>query len=262
MSINNLVTVTFSEPVLFKDYDVFVENLKTNINGPSSPYTYSFSIETIDLVANTTFTEFDILVFDIQASILGENKERFEIWFNDLSVIQDPSNNTLSEGNIVGYLNFFEYISPEVADSASNGGSSMKYTIISMFSINLLLKTFISSSAALMWSLIHVLQVFRYILMMNIKMPALISILMEYLAVVIGEIDEVEEIVPDVFNTYIVDSDALNQDALVLERFEENGYDSPFLTDLYGKQILMIAMFIFVAMPIIFVMMKIFKNVP
>jgi hypothetical protein len=52
----------------------------------------------------------------------------------------------------------------------------MKYTLMTMFSVNMVLKTVISSSAALMWSLIHVLQVFRYILMININRSKMIDI--------------------------------------------------------------------------------------
>ena len=68
---------------------------------------------------------------------------------------------------------------------------------------------------------------------------------MEYLAVVVGEVDEIEEMMPDLFNTYVIDGDALNTNMTLYTRFEENGkksymliilgYDSPFLTMLFGK---------------------------
>ena len=99
----------------------------------------------------------------------------------------------------------------------------MKYTLLTMFSVNMVLKVVISSSAALMWSLIHVLQVFRYVLLINIKMPAMVDILMQYLAVVVGEIDEMEEAVPDIFNTYIIDGDSLNSSITLYPKFEDNG---------------------------------------
>ena len=99
----------------------------------------------------------------------------------------------------------------------------MKYTLLTIFSVNMALKVVISSSAALMWSLIHVLQVFRYVLLINIKMPAIVDILVEYLVVVIGEVDEIEEMVPDLFNTYIVDGEALNTDVTLYPKFENSG---------------------------------------
>jgi hypothetical protein len=99
----------------------------------------------------------------------------------------------------------------------------MKYTLLSMFSVNMLLKAVISSSAALMWSLIHVLQVFRYILMINIKMPEMIDILMQYLAVVVGEVDEMENMVPDWFGQYVVNLTELETNSTLYVRFQDHG---------------------------------------
>jgi hypothetical protein len=99
----------------------------------------------------------------------------------------------------------------------------MKYTLLTMFSVNLLLKLVISTSAATMWSLIHVLQVFRYILLINIDMPITIEILMQYLAVVVGEVNEIEDIMPDLFNTYVIDGETLNSDMILYPKFKDNG---------------------------------------
>lgn len=99
----------------------------------------------------------------------------------------------------------------------------MKYTLMTIFSVNLLLKLVISSSAALMWSLIHVLQAFRYILLVNIKMPLLIGVLMKYMGVVVGEVDEIDSIIPDLVNTYVINSTDISPTSILYERFEENG---------------------------------------
>lgn len=247
--------------MLFRDYDAMVNAISTYIDGPKSPYDYSYRITNDRLAANFTFEELYIEVYDVAATLVGYGSEKFELEFTDLTVIQDEANNTLSEGSIVGYLSPYEYIPPEVEGSANSGGQGMKYTLISLFGANMAIKMVISSSAALMWSLIHVLQAFRYILMINILMPKMIKILMEYLAVVIGEVDEIEAILPDYMNTYVIDSDNLNQDAITLERFEENGYDSPYLTDNYGKQMSLALLFFIFVVPSIFIGMKLFKNV-
>ena len=232
--------------------------MRTNINGPSSPYKYNYKI--IDdeglLVNNQTFTEMHISIFDIQASINGDGREKIEIWWDDLSIIQDPSNNTLSEGKMIGQLSYYEYVPPDAEAAASNSGSSMKYTLISVFSINMALRFVISSSAALMWSLIHVLQSFRCILMMNIDMPKVIGIMMEYLVVVIGEVDEIEELIPDVLNVYVLNSEDLSKNMTIYSKFEQNGYDTPYLNDLHGKQILMFSIIIFIFIPMIYVLRK------
>ena len=73
-----------------------------------------------------------------------------------------------------------------------------------------------------MWSLIHVLQAFRFILMINIRMPLLVDTLMSYLAVVVGEVDEMEEMVPDLLNDYVLQKRSLRVEVLY-PRFEENG---------------------------------------
>ena len=232
--------------------------MRTNINGPSSPYKYSYKIidEQRLLVENQTFTEMQISIFDIQASIIGDGREKIEIWWDDLSIIQDPSNNTLSEGKMIGQLSYYEYVPPDAEAAASNSGSSMKYTLISVFSINMALRFVISSSAALMWSLIHVLQSFRCILMMNIDMPKVIGIMMEYLVVVIGEVDEIEELIPDVLNLYVLNSEDLSKNMTIYSKFEQNGYDTPYLNDLHGKQILMFSIIIFIFIPMIYVLRK------
>ena len=240
VSPGNLVTVTFSEPVKFTDYDTMISNLHTNIDGPYSPYSYSYSIANQNsLVANQTFIEILIQISDVEATLYGNNFEKIQIWWEDLSVITDSIGNSIHEGKITGYLNEFEYLPPEVESGVNNGGQGMKYTIISLFSVNIGIKMFISSSASIMWSLIHVLQVFRYILMINIKMPKIIDILMEYMAIVVGEVDEVEKIVPDVFNIYLLNSSDINDKMYIQPSFQKYGYETPYLTDLYGRQILM-----------------------
>ena len=147
----------------------------------------------------------------------------------------------------------------------------MKYTLLTMFSVNLLLKLVISSSAAMMWSLIHVLQVFRYILFINIKMPRMVSTLMQYLAVVVGEVDEMEEAVPDIFNSYIIDGESLNSSITLYPKFQDNGnfhdiiilgYDSPFLTILFSKQMTIILLSTIISISAIVIGVRVFKNYP
>jgi len=147
----------------------------------------------------------------------------------------------------------------------------MKYTLLTMFSVNLLLKLVISSSAAMMWSLIHVLQVFRYILFINIKMPGMIQIMMEYMAVVIGEVDEMEAVVPNIFNTYIVDGQSLNSNITLYPKFQDNGnvhhliilgYDSPFIAVLFSKQMTMISVSTIISISAIVIGVRVFKNYP
>ena len=240
VSPGNLVIVTFSEPVKFTDYNAMISNLHTNIDDHHSPYSYSYSIANqYSLIANQTFIQLLIQISNVKATLYGNKQEKIQIWWEDLSIITDSTGNNINKGKITGYLNEFEYLSPEVESGVRNGGQSMKYAIISLFSINIAIKMFISSSAAIMWSLINVLQVFRFILMVNIKMPKIIDILMEYMAVVVGEVDEVDNIVPDVLNLYLLNSSDINDKMYIQSNFQKYGYETPYLTDLYGKQIFM-----------------------
>ena len=54
-------------------------------------------------------------------------------------------------------------------------------------------------------------------------MPKVVDILMQYLAVVVGEIDEIEDIMPDWFSKYIINSTDLTVNITLYSRFEENG---------------------------------------
>ena len=92
--------------------------------------------------------------------------------------------------------------------------------------------------------------------MMNIDMPKVIGIMMEYLVVVIGEVDEIEELIPDVLNVYVLNSEDLSKNMTIYSKFEQNGYDTPYLNDLHGKQILMFSIIIFIFIPMIYVLRK------
>ena len=114
VSLKNLATIKFSEPVVFQNFSQMSASLKANINGPNSPYLFNYTIENTNniLVANKTFTQMKVQIFNIQSSIFGSGIEKIELWFNDTSILSDVIGNKISEGKIVGNLNYFEYIPP------------------------------------------------------------------------------------------------------------------------------------------------------
>ena len=99
----------------------------------------------------------------------------------------------------------------------------MEYTLMTMFSINMLLKVVISSSASIMWSLIHVLQLFRYILYINVGSSSIMSTLISYLAIVVGDIGDYESYLPDVLNEYLLNSTVISKDQILYQSFIDNG---------------------------------------
>ena len=95
--------------------------------------------------------------------------EIVQISFYNSSVIKDLVGNQLAD-NYLSTINAnpFIYISASETSAASGSGSSMKYTFLSVFSFNLLLKVALSSSMQYLWGLVHALQVFNFLLFMNI----------------------------------------------------------------------------------------------
>lgn len=91
-------------------------NLKANINGPISSYTFTYSVDNSNeaLKPNISFTQMKVQISNIQNTIFGSGIERIEFWFLDTSVIKDLANNSMSNGKIIGNLNHFEYIAPGI----------------------------------------------------------------------------------------------------------------------------------------------------
>ena len=113
VSATNLFTIRFSEEVIFTNYTFFENNLRTNINGPSSPYNYQYAIYDPNslLKENKNFRQIQIQVSDILTSIFGSGIEKFEVWFLDKSALKDINNNNFSDSKIVGNMRPYEYVS-------------------------------------------------------------------------------------------------------------------------------------------------------
>lgn len=112
-----------------------------------------------------------------------------------------------------------------------------------------------------MWTLINTLQYFRYILLINIKFSKSIAILSQYLAVVVGEIQELENVFPDILNEYVINQNDIHEGSVIYPSFVNGGYSSPFLTDLNGRKVIMIFTITTITMVLLFIGMKVMKNV-
>ena len=113
VSKDNIFTITFSEPVVFKNKTLVQKSMRVYINGPSSPYKFEYAIyDPKNYLATTNqITQLDVRIYDVQAALYGLGVEKGEIWFTDLTVLKDLANNSFSEGKIVGNLKTYEYIS-------------------------------------------------------------------------------------------------------------------------------------------------------
>ena len=89
------------------------KELRASIQGPASPYTFEYEIYDPEnlLATGQHITSLKVNIFNIESYIYGQGDELIELWFNDRNMIQDISNNSLTEGRIIGSLNEFEYVS-------------------------------------------------------------------------------------------------------------------------------------------------------
>ena len=83
-------------------------------------------------------------------------------------------------------------MSPDEASAIEGGGTSLKYTFISVFGFNMMIKLLLKSSMNYLWSLVHALQVFNYLLYINLKYPANIDAFAGYLSIATGDVEEIK----------------------------------------------------------------------
>jgi hypothetical protein len=122
--------------------------LKVEISGTAETYVYDWQIindPKNPLLPNRPITKFAVKLFDIQSSLEGNEQVRF--FFNDYSGINDLAGNSLvsnsyAEENPAPFV----YVSPSEASAASGGGTSLKYTFMSVFSFNIALKILMNGS--------------------------------------------------------------------------------------------------------------------
>ncbi len=68
---------------------------------------------------------------------------------------------------------------------------------MSVFSFNIAIKIIMNSSMQYLWGLVHALQIFSYLLFLNIKFPENIKLFSNYLKVASGDIEEINQFIPN-----------------------------------------------------------------
>lgn len=232
VSVENVITVNFTEPVVVGDLDALNNSLKISVFGPMAEYTFKYEIYDPENITrdSSNITELDIRLYDIETHLFGDREEQFQIIFKDTSLVEDLSGNILSQNSVLGYLNYYDYIDTgkffhkiiATLRNVNTVGGSVTGTIIIVFVMNLLFQISAMSSDSLMWSLIHSLQIIRYIYMVNVKVPRVLDVFIKYLAITIGEVDVLYEKVPKVAGAIVSDSD-LHSNARISQRFVDSG---------------------------------------
>jgi len=153
--------------------------------------------------------------------------------------------------------------------SINGGGSSLKYTFVSVLSFNIIIKilmyriflnSFRKSSMNYLWSLVHALQVFNFLLYMNIEFPANLRLFGNYLEIASGEIEELQQFVPDILS-HIFDYDEIEEDWDVLQdSFRECGIDTPYIMISFSKGMTLMVLVFGVTLPFFMLLNKLCKK--
>ena len=89
-------------------------------------------------------------------------------------------------------------------------GEGNAYAALSMFSIQMplklllyllnVLKNFRSFSTSVLWELLHAMQIFRFMVMLNVHTPAILFKFTEPMEVAMAELEQLEEYTPKLFS--------------------------------------------------------------
>jgi hypothetical protein len=105
-------------------------------------------------------------------------------------------NNSFSERNPAPFI----YVSEDEANAIAGGGESMKYAFLSALGFQLGLKVIINGSMQYLWGLVHALQVFQYLLLMNIDFPPNLPAFTGYFSIASGDTGSmgIKDYLPDI----------------------------------------------------------------
>jgi len=111
-----------------------------------------------------------------------------------------------------------------------------------------------------LWSLVHALQVFHFLLYLNIEFPQNLISFAQYLQVASGEIEEFQQFIPDILG-FFIDYDTIQEDWDVLqERFIEGGIETPYVMISYSKGFTLVLFVTLVTLPFIYLLHKVCRR--
>ncbi|CDW87978.1 cadg multi-domain protein [Stylonychia lemnae] len=225
-----------------------------------------FQINTIT-PKNLVYVEFSEPVFIIDEGAISwkhyYGSENVKISFQNYSMIRDEAGNELTEGSFTMTNPYpFVYLSQSETDTAQNSGNSLKYTFLSVFSFNLALKLVMNSSMQFLWGLVHALQVFNFLLYMNIDFPDNVLLFSKYMQVASGNVDELQNYIPNVADYMVYEeniSEPKDQEQLQ-ESFKENDI-SPYFLISFGQKLTIWTFGLLIILPIVLTMNKLCKKI-
>ena len=102
------------------------------------------------------------------------------------------------ENAIIGNLSTYVYIPPVSQGTIDSAGNSTKFAAIMLLLFNLGLKILLKSAMSFIWDLVHILQVFRYEILLNIAFPWNVIDFGKLMKFANGDVEEINNMIPDI----------------------------------------------------------------
>eukprot|EP00347_Sterkiella_histriomuscorum_P005340 403356986 len=261
----NLIYVEFSEPIqIFEETALSPDNIQIEITGKATKYKFSWRmINDVKnpLLPGRIINKFAFVSSEFQQSLDGS--EKYKITFQNYSAIQDLAGNPVAAESYAEInVNSFVFLSASEQSTISSGGSSLKYTFMSVFSFNLVLKVVLNSSMQYLWGLVHALQVFNFLLYMNIDFPNNVQTFSGYLKVASGDIEEMQQYIPNIAD-YIVNIKNV-ESSMDNEKLQQKFIDDdvpPYFIVAFGQKLTLWCIAFLIILPFSLVLNKLCKKV-
>ncbi len=195
--------------------------------------------------------------------MFGSGVEKCHIKIIDPNSITDKSlyPNSLGSAAVVIDLSPYKYISDGERAAAVAGGESVKYSVVMTLILNLLLKIIMKNSMSYLWDLVHALQVWQLIALIDLNVPPNLEIFNEYLGIASGDMEEVQEVIPDFSQLLIVEEDmVVHADSLASEMLKR-GVESPYVLIAFGKSLTLWFVTVGCILPMVYLLHQICRNV-
>ena len=129
-------------------------------------------------------------------------------------------------------------------------GFSLSATLSSYSSTHIIINQLRKTTAGFLWGLVHALQLFRFVTMINANIPGVLFTFAESLDVTYGEIERLERTLPLFFRGVVLDVDVQKVQDEMAQNFQDAGIELPF-TLLIFEESMTIGLFLLIFSPVL-----------
>ncbi|CDW85864.1 cadg multi-domain protein [Stylonychia lemnae] len=259
------VEYEFTEEIYIENStSISPENMIVSISGNLMEYIFSWRIvvePNNPIIPNRLIKRFAIILFDFKQSLLGS--ETLSIKFLNETQIIDPNGNILiNDKQKITNPSQFIYLTPTERKVSKQGGQTVKVSFLSVCSFNIAFKLLMNSSMQYLWGLVHALQVFNFLLYINIDFPENVELFSEYLSVASGDMEEFNTFIPNIADI-IISQDELHdpRDLAILDEKFQDSEISPYFIIAFGQKLTLWCVGLLLILPLALLFHKMFKNV-